>query len=135
MKLTLLNTHAVKLTIATIDFQKDRRSFELKRDVMFDEHEPTAFSVLFELEVFAPNFSLSGIFVSKFVTEASIDQEFRDSDFPTINAPAIAFPFVRSIVSTITLNCGLEVVILPSVNFVEMVHIGEEESETGNKVD
>ena len=34
-----------------------------------------------------------------------------------INAPAIGFPFIRSFLSTVSLNAGLSPIILPSFNF------------------
>ena len=55
-----------------------------------------------------------------FNTSDKINQKFKDSKFIIINAPAIAFPFMRSFVATVTLNAGYSPAILPSVNFLEL---------------
>lgn len=55
-----------------------------------------------------------------FETDSPITDEFWAGTFHTINAPAIAYPYLRAFVSTILLNAGLEAVLLPSINFVEM---------------
>ena len=38
---------------------------------------------------------------------------------PAINAPAIAFPYLRSFLSILTMQAGYPPVMIPSVNFVE----------------
>jgi preprotein translocase subunit SecB len=53
-----------------------------------------------------------------FKTQNPIDEDFRTSSFVKINAPAIAFPFLRSFITTITVNAGYNAIILPSVNFL-----------------
>ncbi|MCQ2096789.1 MAG: protein-export chaperone SecB [Fibrobacter sp.] len=51
------------------------------------------------------------------VNEGTIDEDFRKSSFPRVNAPAIAYPYLRSMVSNITLQSGFEPAILPTINF------------------
>lgn len=55
-----------------------------------------------------------------FQTDIPIDEEFRNGTFPKVNAPAIAFPYVRAFISNVTVNSGFEPLMLPSVNFVKM---------------
>lgn len=55
-----------------------------------------------------------------FETDLDLDEKFWKGSFHKINAPAIAYPYLRAFVSTILLNSGLQAVILPSINFVEM---------------
>ena len=55
-----------------------------------------------------------------FELEEDVDEKFKQSDFLTINAPAIAFPYVRSYISNLTLQSGFSPIILPSVNFVKL---------------
>ncbi|EMA8637599.1 protein-export chaperone SecB [Cronobacter malonaticus] len=55
-----------------------------------------------------------------FECDAPIDEGFWKGTFHKVNAPAIAYPYLRAFVSTVLLNAGLEAVNLPSVNFVEM---------------
>ena len=47
----------------------------------------------------------------------AISKGFLESGFASINAPAILFPFIRSYISTITINAGLNPIILPTINF------------------
>lgn len=60
---------------------------------------------------------MDSIYLAEFETDEPIDQEFMDGHFPSVNAPAIAYPFLRSYVSTVTLNSGVEPMILPTINF------------------
>ena len=55
-----------------------------------------------------------------FRLDEEITEEFKLSDFPKINAPAIAFPYLRALVSNITLQSGFDPVMLPSINFVKL---------------
>ena len=64
-----------------------------------------------------------------FETDKDIDVEFRDSSFVKISAPAIAFPYIRTFISNLTLNAGYEPIILPSFNFVKMSEEGMNEIE------
>ncbi|HID8434784.1 TPA: hypothetical protein ACXIJW_002338 [Serratia marcescens] len=62
-----------------------------------------------------------------FETDRELDDIFWSGSFHKINAPAIAYPYLRAFVSTILLNAGLEAVTLPSVNFVELSKSMKEE--------
>jgi len=55
-----------------------------------------------------------------FESDEPLDESFWNGNFHKVNAPAIAYPFLRAFVSTVLLNAGLEAVNLPSINFVEM---------------
>lgn len=55
-----------------------------------------------------------------FTSDSEIDEAFKASNFPRINAPAIAYPFLRSLVSTITINAGYPAIIIPTVNFAAL---------------
>jgi preprotein translocase subunit SecB len=48
-----------------------------------------------------------------------INDDFINSDFVKISAPAIGFPFVRSFISTVSVQAGLPPIILPSINFIQ----------------
>jgi preprotein translocase subunit SecB len=61
------------------------------------------------------------VYVSEFVTNEPIDNSFRESSFPKVNAPAIAFPYFRAFISTFLLNAGYEPIILPSINFTKLI--------------
>lgn len=55
-----------------------------------------------------------------FETEQDFDEEFKESTFVKISAPAIAFPYLRTFISNFILNAGYQPIILPSINFVRM---------------
>jgi len=64
-------------------------------------------------------FDLSLQFVTIFSTEETIDEEFKTSELVRVNSLAIAFPFVRSFISTFSINAGIPPFILPAYNFSE----------------
>ena len=57
--------------------------------------------------------------VGLFSTMDEITEEFKESSFVKVSSPAIAFPFLRSYVNTITSNSGISPIILPSFNFTK----------------
>ena len=56
-----------------------------------------------------------------FATSEPIDADFKKSDWTAVNAPAIAFPYLRAYVTNFTVMNGMEPQVLPTINFVEMV--------------
>jgi preprotein translocase subunit SecB len=87
-------------------------------------------SIIFHTDSFFVDFDLSlktkddkylnVIYRSYFETSEPINQEFKSGDFPYVNAPAIAFPFLRAFVANFTLAAGCDPVMLPAVNFVAL---------------
>lgn len=73
-----------------------------------------------KLEDEGKTFFLSLLAVAEFETNIDLNQEFKDSPFAKINAPAIAFPYIRTFISNFTLNSGISPIILPSFNFVKI---------------
>ena len=65
-------------------------------------------------------FNLNAQFVAVFQTAQEIDNEFKNSPFAKINAPAIAFPFLRSFVAGFITNAGYNPIIMPSINFAAL---------------
>lgn len=88
------------------------------------------FAVQFELNMQDPMYNLSIKVLYEFkLLDGVVDEAFKASSFPKVNAPAIAFPYLRSLISTITLQAGLGPVILPSINFNRLI---EEKDSSGN---
>ena len=69
----------------------------------------------FENEIF----DLKIEFLAIFGTSEKIDADFKKSTFVKSSSPAIAFPYLRSFISTLTLNAGLPPFILPAYNFTK----------------
>lgn len=122
MKIALSNNKIIELSLIIDDDNTEEREnqFNFDFDVRYDDVQDNIFYIIFDLQIEHPkDFKLSAKYVSVFKTSEKIDDEFRNSEFTTINAPAIAFPFLRSFVATITLNSGFTPAILPSVNFID----------------
>ena len=84
--------------------------------VNFDEQRKE-YMVMFEGSFENSLFDLNLQFVAIFGTEETIDEEFKSSELVRVNSLAIAFPFMRSFISTFTINAGIPNFILPAYNF------------------
>lgn len=89
-----------------------------------DDH---AFYVVFELETTSKSVSVSITSKTLFSTDAPVDSAFRESPFVRINAPAIAFPFLRSFLQTLCINAGIPPIVLPAYNFSKFPQSGSSE--------
>ncbi len=135
MKIQLKKWEITDLNLSKSDqiSNEKRDSFELMTNNYFPRHEnENIFGVRFKLTIKDKAFDLSLKAVFQFeLIDEKITEEFKLSSFPKINAPAIAFPYLRAFVSTLTLQAGLKTVILPSINFVKIAKSrdasGEEE--------
>ena len=99
--------------------EKDK-SFDLSHQAIFPDDDKRMFANSFKLHLEHPGeFTLVIEYISWFHTDEDIDEVFQKSPFVKINAPAIAYPYLRSTVSTLTLLAGFPVTILPTINFVQ----------------
>lgn len=46
-------------------------------------------------------------------------EDIEVDSFISVNAVAILFPYLRSVISNLTINCGVQPVILPTLNISE----------------
>lgn len=97
-------------------------SSPFKVNCYFSEPLDKSFGISFEigLKNKAKDFSLHIVAIAHFETDTVITKEFMESDFVFINAPAIAFPYLRAYISTVTLNSGYSPIVLPAFNFVAL---------------
>lgn len=106
----VVGEQSVQMPSESLAYSADFYDDELHRfDIVFNVEVQSSFGVLL---------TVKKRFI--FETKQELSQEWRASKFATVNAPAIAYPYLRSFVSTILLNSGHDVAILPTVNFVEM---------------
>jgi preprotein translocase subunit SecB len=122
MKIALSHNKVLALNLVMDNNNTEDRNnkFAFDFEVKYDDVEDNVFYIIFTFDIEHPkDFKLSAQYVSAFKTSEKIDDEFKNSEFTTINAPAIAFPFLRSFVATITLNSGFTPAILPSINFID----------------
>ncbi|HRI48029.1 MAG TPA: protein-export chaperone SecB [Ignavibacteriaceae bacterium] len=84
----------------------------------FDENDK-GYSVQFNVNVYDEHkaFLIELIAIAVFECRDVITEDFKNSHFIQVNSPAIAFPFIRSFITTVTANAGINPVILPAFNF------------------
>lgn len=102
--------------------------FNLSYSVGYDEELPKTFAVRFDILVNSTQgFGLKVEFIALFDCDEEVDEAFVDGPFPRINAPAIAYPYIRSFISILILNAGYDPIILPTVNFQQLGKMPEKE--------
>ncbi len=100
--------------------KSNNNSFNLALGHFFPEDNNKEFGIGFQIKIKDEEFNILTEIVFLFEIDKEIDDTFKESGFITINAPAIAFPYVRSYISNLTLQSGFSPIILPSVNFVKL---------------
>lgn len=87
----------------------------------FNDENGHEIKVKFHIRVFNQDntFIFECLSTGYFQSSEQLGPEFKTSDWGKVNAPAIAFPFIRAFISTVTLNAGYSPVILPSYNFTK----------------
>lgn len=101
------------------------------------EEDDDRFSIEFGVELTNQdsNFELSLVSLGHFLTNNMIvDEDFLKSDFVKLNAPAIIFPYIRSFITTLVVNAGLNPVILPAFNFNKIREVSDTEERTDEEV-
>jgi preprotein translocase subunit SecB len=105
---------SVKERIDNGDFQED-----LRYRPVFEGSQPNQFGVLFDLHAqISESHHLEVEYLGLFETQEAITQDFRQSHFPIVNAPAVVYPYLRALVSQISLLCGHQPYTLSIRNFV-----------------
>ncbi len=120
MKLQILSQKITAFSLKT-DHASQEQKINLNYQTDYASDAKNRFILTFNISISHPNeFELQCTYATTFQTSEDINDEFKNSDFPKINAPAIAFPFLRVLISNFTLNAGYNPVLLPSINFVEL---------------
>lgn len=120
MNISLTSTRAQHLLFRFND-QIEKDNVSLSYEVGTADDDNQFFAIKFRIEIRSEKqYEMELDYIADFETDQPIDDEFISSHFPRVNAPAIAYPFVRSYVSTIILNSGFEPLILPTINFQAM---------------
>lgn len=125
MNIRFLDYQVVKLKFTAsqklLDYlaEIDDKDFGIEYYVVFSKDKE--FLINFKIEIVDSNndgeFLLD--FLARFGTSEIIDSAFQDSHFPKVNAPAIAYPFLRSCVNHFFVNLGYNSVLLPTYNFTK----------------
>lgn len=98
-----------------IDGFENRLSLKVDQSYDYGDRD---FGELFVLDISDADYVIHAEAIYKFrIIDGVIDEEFKKSSFPKINAPAIAFPYLRAAIANMTLQAGLPPLMLPSFNF------------------
>lgn len=84
--------------------------------------DPKSFGIVFDFfrKADSEEFFLKLKAIAHFSCQENIDDSFKESPFLSINAPAIAYPYIRTFISNLTLNSGYDPIVLPALNFVQL---------------
>ena len=120
MNITLKGTFADSLSLSQGIYESNK--FDFSFVAAFAEDNSQNFFIIFDIAIVIPEGHLLVTkYVAQFESDVAITEEQRNQ-LPVfkINAPAIAYPFLRSYVATILLNSGLSPIMLPTINFVDL---------------
>lgn len=122
MKLQLHGNKVNQLIMVDAEDRKLDTQFGLSFEPVFDSENVREFKIIFDFEYITEEGKYLRVdYHSAFTTDSDIGEDFIGSKFPIINAPAIAFPFLRAFVANVLISSGYQPVLLPSVNFVNFV--------------
>lgn len=100
--------------------EETNRSFKFSYKTVGLPRSKNLFVVSFKVSIIGQDFKMDLLMDFFFVTDKELDDRFFSSPFAKANAPAIAFPYIRSYISNLTIQSGYETVVLPSINFVKL---------------
>jgi preprotein translocase subunit SecB len=124
MRIQLKEWNVKNLTLTSkqgeiVQDNKDNK-FQLSFGHALNEENQCEFAIGFKISLDDNLLHLELEMIFMFETDKKLDKEFDKSPFIRINAPAIAFPYIRSYVSNLTLQSGYKPIILPSINFAAL---------------
>ena len=121
MNTRLENWRIVEMNYSLLNKRNQRKenSLGLRFRKPFSNKNKFTFKIIFNLIINDREFDLNIEAMFNFETDEEITEEFKNSHFPKINAPAIAYPYLRAYVSNLTLQSGVTPVMLPTINFVK----------------
>jgi len=129
IQLTSTKTLFLKVQPPQDDSIEQEEKFSFDYQVEYPESIKNKFIIVIKsLIEHKSGYHLDTIFLAEFKIDSDINDEFKSSKFPFVNAPAIAYPFFRAFIASTLVNCGLEVMYLPSVNFEAMYKKKKEKS-------
>lgn len=118
MQISLRETKAESFKFKQVQNHPSEDTFKLSFYNDYDKTNELYFLVKFDISLKSKEgFTLSLSYVAYFETDDAINDDFKTSHFVKVNAPAIAYPFLRSFIATLVVNSGHEAVILPTINF------------------
>ena len=115
-----------QLSLSETDTHED--TFHLSYQSRYPTDDDKLFSILFTVNILShEKYQLDIAYEALFKTDESITDEFKQSHFIKTNAPAIAYPYLRAFISTLTLNAGHSPILIPTVNFQALANAQQEQ--------
>lgn len=121
MNIQLENWRIVEMNYSLLNKRNQRKenSLGLRFRKFFSDKNKFAFKIVFNLKINDSEYDLNIEAMFNFKTDEEITEDFKNSHFPKINAPAIAYPYLRAYVSNLTLQSGVTPIMLPTINFIK----------------
>lgn len=120
MKLQMTRYIVSSLKIKERNCKRDMNRAHFSLNVSNIRINDESFNIIFKCAIknsdIAINTEIRFIFCIK---DGIVNDEFMKGNFININAPAIAFPYLRAYITNISIQSGYNPIILPSINFVE----------------
>ena len=142
MQISLENfkTNNLRLSTNILDFSETNEdTFELNLQVgiansSVKETDSKKAVILFTLDLIAKDkFQLTCDYEAIFLTDTILTKELVISEkFLNINAPAIAYPYLRAFVSNVLLVSNLDPAVLPTLNFQKLYDNNLKRSDSEN---
>jgi len=124
MNFSLVKTKASKLSLIEIneiiDDNESPNDFSLSYSIGKSDDSDNFFLIKFDITTGSKEVELNMEFQALFNSDEKVTEDFLNSHFASVNCPAIVYPYLRSFVSTLTLNAGYEPIMLPTINFVAL---------------
>ena len=91
--------------VISLSFQTEQQGLEdnvsVNYQTLFSQESDREFVVIFKIALYAKDGTEIHLdYAGFFEAEEAITQDFMDSNFPVVNAPAILYPYIRSFIST-----------------------------------
>ena len=119
-QITPISHKVITVNLKPIVESKNKDDFKFEYSVNDFENNDRVFGIMFKFEAIRKNeFQCKVTYETLFQCSEPITVDFLNSHFTNINAPAIAFPFLRSFIAFMVLNAGYKPFILPSINFTK----------------
>ncbi len=121
MNIQLKSWEVKNLNFEAVNEKRDmKQTFRFSCGNGLSETDDKMFFVGFRVVLNNPMYDLRLEMQFSFEVDEPLTKDFMKSPFLKINAPAIAFPYLRSYISNLTMQSGYDAVMLPSVNFVKI---------------
>lgn len=123
MNIQLCDSRVKTLNISRTSEDKDTDGEVISFAIRFGFNEDLEnnYFISFDLVIETPCGATVDVqYESMFHTDEIISDDFQSSPFAMVNSPAIAYPFLRAYIATLLTLSGLEIVLLPTINFQAM---------------